>query len=116
VAGANNNLAFSVTGVGSEWVDRLTIEFPAGWVVTAGTPNNGTGNCATQVGILSICSPNVSWLKNTAGIVCGTGAIPNSGCGFWQAGAQALTVSVTVPAGTTGAQAYGFAVKASLVV
>jgi len=102
VAGANNNLSFSVTGVGSEWVDRLTIEFPAGWVPTAGTPNTGNGGCATQVGQQLICAPNISWVS--AGLACGTVPTGNTFCGFWQAGAQALTVSVTVPAGTTGAQ------------
>ncbi len=102
VPGANNNLSFQVTGVGSEWVDRLSITFPAGWVVTAGAPN-GTGGCATQVGVRLICSPSVSWCTAT-GAVCGTGAMGNSFCGFWQAGAQALTVSVTAPAGATGPQ------------
>ncbi|MBL0008868.1 MAG: hypothetical protein IPP25_17260 [Saprospiraceae bacterium] len=43
--GQVNNLSFQVTGVGSEWVDRLTITFPAGVTVNAATPN-GTGGCA----------------------------------------------------------------------
>lgn len=100
--GANNNLSFQVTGVGSQWIDRLTIEFPAGWVVTAGAPN-GTGGCATQVGVNLICSPFVSWCTAT-GAVCGNAPMGNSFCGFWQAGAQNLTVSVTAPAGATGPQ------------
>lgn len=99
--GAANNFAFQVTGVGSEWVDRLTISFPAGWVPTAGAPN-GAGGCATQVGQMLICAPNISWV--TAGIACGTGATGNSFCGFWQTGAQNLTMTVTVPAGATGPQ------------
>jgi len=104
VAGAANALTFNVTGVGSEWVDRLTISFPAGWTVNAApapTPNGG-GGCATQVGVMEICNPNVTW--HSAGIACGTGATGNTFCGFWQAGAQNLTCTVTVPAGATGAQ------------
>ncbi|MDO8368173.1 MAG: HYR domain-containing protein [Saprospiraceae bacterium] len=103
VPGAANALSFQVTGVGSEWVDRLSIEFPAGWVVNSGTPN-GTGGCATQVGQQLICSPFITWKTNNAGIPCGIGAAANSFCGFWQAGAQNLTVNVTVPAGATGPQ------------
>ena len=66
--GQVNNLSFTVSGVGSEWVDRLTITFPVGITANSGTPN-GTGGCATQVGILSICNPSISWLKSTPGIV-----------------------------------------------
>ncbi|MBP6680333.1 MAG: hypothetical protein KA166_04030, partial [Saprospiraceae bacterium] len=98
--GQVNNLSFQVTGVGSEWVDRLTITFPAGVTVNAATPN-GTGGCATQVGVRLICSPSVSWCTAT-GAVCGTGAMGNSFCGFWQAGAQNLTADVMVPPGFTG--------------
>jgi hypothetical protein len=54
VPGQNNNLSFTVTGVGSEWVDRLTLVFPAGFTVNSGTPTGGTGGCATQVGQLLI--------------------------------------------------------------
>jgi hypothetical protein len=86
VPGQNNNLSFTVTGVGSEWVDRLTLVFPAGFTVNSGTPTGGTGGCATQVGQLLICNPNISWVS--AGVACGTGATINTFCGFWQAGTQ----------------------------
>ncbi|MEO6131636.1 MAG: hypothetical protein ABIQ02_07295, partial [Saprospiraceae bacterium] len=97
--GQNNALSFQVTGVGSEWVDRLTISFPAGVTVNTGTPN-GSGGCATQVGIRLICNPSISWV--TTGVACGTGATINTFCGFWQAGAQNLTVDIAVPANFTG--------------
>ncbi|HXR81555.1 MAG TPA: hypothetical protein VN763_11580, partial [Saprospiraceae bacterium] len=101
VPGQNNNLSFTVTGVGSEWVDRLTLVFPAGFTVNSATPTGGTGGCATQVGLLLTCSPMVSWCTAT-GAVCGTAPMGNSFCGFWQAGTQTLTANVAIPAAFSG--------------
>ncbi|HLP92831.1 MAG TPA: hypothetical protein VK168_02300, partial [Saprospiraceae bacterium] len=105
VAGQVNNFTFTVTGGGStgQWIDRVSITVPAAWTVNSAGPN-GNGGCATNSGLLQVCSPTASWTKNV-NVPCGTGAFGATFCGWWQNGAaQNYTMAVNVPAGTTGPQ------------
>ncbi|MCC7465893.1 MAG: hypothetical protein IT261_06475, partial [Saprospiraceae bacterium] len=104
-AGQVNNLTFTVNGGGStgQWIDRVSITVPASWTINSAAPN-GNGGCATNTGLLQVCSPTASWTKNV-NVPCGTGAFNPTFCGWWQSGAaQTYTMAVNIPAGTTGPQ------------
>ena len=100
-AGQNNTFTFDVGLVytGAEWVDRYQFAFPAGITVVSGSPASGSGACAGNAGVQSICSPAISWAKT--GVPC-SGAFSPTGCGAYSAPASAFTVTVSIPAGFTG--------------
>ncbi len=103
-SGANNILTFSATfnSPNGNWVDRLSITFPAGITIVSATPSQA-GGCATNTSILEICAPTVSY-KTALATPCGIAAYPASFCGWWITGAaaQAKTVTVSVPANFSG--------------
>jgi hypothetical protein len=100
-AGQNNTFTFNLgfTQTGAEYVDRYQFAFPAGITVVSGTPASGSGTCASNAGVQSICSPNISWAK--VGVPC-SGAFVATGCGAYNAAALAFNVTVSIPAGFTG--------------
>ncbi|HZV69186.1 MAG TPA: hypothetical protein VFG10_06560, partial [Saprospiraceae bacterium] len=100
-AGINNTFTFNVnyTQTGAEFADRLQFVFPAALTIVSGTPPSGAGICGGNVGIQTICAPNISWTKT--GVPC-SGAFALTGCGVYNTGNYVFTVTVTIPAGFTG--------------
>ena len=95
--GATQTLNITVTNPTNQWIDRLTVEFPAGVTINSAGGPVGGGGCGTETAIVDLCSATQAAYRKS-NLNPGCGAVPASFCGWWNNGT--LTFDLNIDAGT----------------